>query len=239
MRLVLLQSNYVPWKGYFDLIHSSDQVIIYDTRQYTKNDWRNRNQVRMQGKLHWLTVPVRVSGRFGQRICDTEVASTGWAPKHWKTILQAYRRRPFFERYADGWERAWHEVGEMPLLTDINIHLLRRMMSDLSIATPIRRDTDVKGLGVVLDDASLSASDAVLRTCLHVGADEYLTGPSGLGYLDVDAFDRQGIRVVEADYSKYPNYAQDSNAMVHAVTVLDLLANAGPSASGHLIGSCW
>ncbi|WP_198291691.1 WbqC family protein, partial [Pseudomonas asplenii] len=45
-KTVILQSNYIPWKGYFDLIYEADLFIFYDDLQYTKNDWRNRNKIK-------------------------------------------------------------------------------------------------------------------------------------------------------------------------------------------------
>ncbi|MFC1785876.1 WbqC family protein, partial [Candidatus Neomarinimicrobiota bacterium] len=47
-KVAILQSNYIPWKGYFDLINSVDEFILYDDMQYTKNDWRNRNLIKTQ-----------------------------------------------------------------------------------------------------------------------------------------------------------------------------------------------
>ena len=42
-RVLILQSNYIPWKGYFDCIHTCDEFVVYDDMQYTRGDWRNRN----------------------------------------------------------------------------------------------------------------------------------------------------------------------------------------------------
>ena len=43
---MISQSNYIPWKGYFDMIASVDIFVVYDEVQYTKNDWRNRNLIK-------------------------------------------------------------------------------------------------------------------------------------------------------------------------------------------------
>ena len=46
MRTVaVLQSNYIPWKGYFDIINSVDLFIFYDDIQFTKiNQLENSTQ---------------------------------------------------------------------------------------------------------------------------------------------------------------------------------------------------
>ena len=45
-KVAIVQSNYIPWRGYFDLIASVDEFIFLDDVQFTKRDWRNRNQIR-------------------------------------------------------------------------------------------------------------------------------------------------------------------------------------------------
>ena len=45
-RVAIVQSCYIPWKGYFDLINLVDEFVLYDDRQYTRRDWRNRNRIK-------------------------------------------------------------------------------------------------------------------------------------------------------------------------------------------------
>src|SRR5688572_14117403 len=106
-RVAILQSNYIPWRGYFDILGSVDEFIIYDIVQFTKNDWRNRNRIRTANGLQWLTIPVKTSGRFGQTIAETDVDGTAWAGSHWKSISQAYARAPFFANYREQLEAAY------------------------------------------------------------------------------------------------------------------------------------
>jgi len=80
--VVIVQSNYIPWKGYFDLMHDADEFILFDDRQYTKRDWRNRNQVKAEGGTRWLTIPVEVKGKYLQRIDETLIADRSWASDH-------------------------------------------------------------------------------------------------------------------------------------------------------------
>ena len=92
------QSNYIPWRGYFDLIRKSDEFLIADSVQYTHKDWRNRNQIKTQSGLIWLTVPVGNSGRLStcQRIEETRIADPRWAVKHLASFRHAYRKAAFF-----------------------------------------------------------------------------------------------------------------------------------------------
>src|SRR3972149_1176051 len=84
----VVQSNYIPWKGYFDMIAAVDEFILLDDVQYTRRDWRNRNQIKTPSGLQWLTVPVEVKGKYSQKIRDTEIHGTEWAASHWKSLWQ-------------------------------------------------------------------------------------------------------------------------------------------------------
>ena len=81
--IAILQSNYIPWVGYFGLIRSVDEFVILDSVQFTKNDWRNRNRIRTANGAAWLTIPIKTAGRFAQKIAEAEVSDAGWARRHW------------------------------------------------------------------------------------------------------------------------------------------------------------
>ncbi len=118
-RVGIVQSNYIPWKGYFDLIDSVDEFILYDEVQYTRRDWRNRNRVKTREGVRWLTVPVVVKGRYHQSIRETRISDPGWPRRHWETIRHNYARAPWFGSYeglfADLYERCTFES-----LSDVN-----------------------------------------------------------------------------------------------------------------------
>src|SRR5262249_29150592 len=88
--VAIVQSNYIPWKGYFDLINSADDFILFDDVQYTRRDWRNRNLIKTPRGLEWLTIPVAVKGQYRQKICDTQVSEPGWGAQHWASLAHNY-----------------------------------------------------------------------------------------------------------------------------------------------------
>src|SRR5262249_2672310 len=96
-KVIILQSNYIPWKGYFDLMRSADEFVILDDVQFTKRDWRNRNLIKTQHGLHWLTIPVKSKGL--QRINEVEISEPDWHVSHWKTISRSLCRATYFDHY--------------------------------------------------------------------------------------------------------------------------------------------
>ncbi|HEU0318626.1 MAG TPA: WbqC family protein, partial [Solirubrobacteraceae bacterium] len=140
-RTAIVQSNYIPWKGYFDLIDHVDEFVLLDEVQYTRRDWRNRNRIKTAAGIRWLTIPVQTRGRYDQRIDETRVADAGWRQSHWSAIEQAYRPAPHFAAVAAALEPLYRDL-DAELLSEVNFAFLCRLRDMLSIDTPISRSTD-------------------------------------------------------------------------------------------------
>jgi hypothetical protein len=222
-RIAILQSNYIPWKGYFDLIRAVDEFILFDGVQYTRQDWRNRNRIKTPRGARWLTVPVK--GRFGQTIAETAVGDPDWARKHWRVIEQNYREAPFFARYSEAFETAYLDCRE-DRLSRINHHFLTIICGFLDIPTQISRSADYH-LGE-------GKTQRLVSLCRQAGATEYLSGPAAKDYLEPGLFAEAGIGLRYVDYHGYPEYPQLFPPFEHEVSMVDLLFNAGPDAPRYL-----
>lgn len=219
-RVAIVQSNYLPWKGYFDLIRSVDQFILYDEVQYTRRDWRNRNRIKTQSGPAWITVPVSVKGRYHQRIDETEVSDRNWGRRHWAAIHHAYARARYFDDYSTPF-RDYLEAPTPARLSRINFDLLEIAMRALGITTPLTWSTE-------LHTSTSGRSERLLSICLSAGASVYVSGPAARMYLDAGMFESSGVSVEWFGYEDYPEYEQLHPPFVHEVSVIDLLFNAGP-----------
>jgi hypothetical protein len=225
--IVILQSNYIPWKGYFDLMAVADEFLLFDEVQYTKNDWRNRNRIVLNGRLHWLTLPVRTAGKFGMPIERIEVSRAEWAVAHWDTLKQAYRQAPHFRSIAPILEETYRTAATLTRLSEINEHFLR------SIATLLGLDTSVMQARIV-PRATADPTDRLLEICKARCATTYVTGPAARAYLNTSVFGHAGIAVQFANYSGYPTYPQDRVPFEHGVSIVDTLMQCGLEARSHL-----
>jgi hypothetical protein len=223
--VAIVQSSYIPWKGYFDLIDSVDELILYDDQQYTRRDWRNRNRIKTPQGTIWLTIPVHVKGRYHQRIDETTVSDFAWPGRHWRTIENTYRRAPHFEEQRDVLYRLYSECEEA-FLSAINRRFLDAICSMLGIRTRITSSTSYEAEGV--------KTERVVGLCRAAGATLYLSGPTARAYLDESQFDEAGIELRFMDYSSYPAYEQLYPPFEHAVSAIDLLVHTGPSARTYL-----
>ena len=224
--VAISQSNYIPWKGYFDLINGADEFVLLDDVQYTRRDWRNRNKIKSPAGLKWLTIPVQVKGRYDQRIDETVVADHDWPRSHWDSICQTYRDAPHFGDYADCLEQLYSRAAGADRLSDVNRHFIEAVCELLGIDTRLSWSSEYE----TRDDPT----ERLLDICTALGASEYVSGPAAKDYLDEEAFAAHGVAVGWMDYSGYRNYGQPYPPFEHHVSVIDLLLCTGPAAREHM-----
>jgi hypothetical protein len=220
-RVAIVQSNYVPWRGYFDLIASVDEFILLDDAQYTRRDWRNRNRIRTPDGIRWLSIPVQVSGRYTQAINETRIAEPEWARSHWDIIRSTYSRSPAFEVHADFLGGLYASAPE-PFLSDINRHFLENINELLGIDTPL--------VDSMIYDPQGTKDERLLDLCLKAGAAEYVSGPSARSYLNEERFELNDIHVRWFEYGPYAEYDQIHGPFVPDVSIIDVLLCGGTEA---------
>jgi len=224
-KVAILQSNYIPWKGYFDLINMVDEFVLYDDMQYTRRDWRNRNKIKTSNGLAWLTIPVEVKGKYFQKINETIISEPGWAINHWATIKQFYSKASFFKEYKEAFEPFYLNTTEK-LLSKVNYELIKIINDIFKIKTNISWSSDynlVEG-----------KTERLLDIVQQAKGTEYISGPSAKDYIDERLFRDAKIKLTWMEYSGYAEYSQLFPPFEHGVTVLDLIFNEGVNAVNFL-----
>jgi len=200
------------------MIAAVDEFIIYDDMQYTRRDWRNRNQIKTPQGLQWLTVPVKVKGKYFQTIRETEIDGIDWQQAHWKALTQNYRRTPYFSEIAALLEPIYLQ-SQHTYISKLNHELIKAVCCYLGIATKISHSWDY----ILIDGKSERLADISLQA----GGTEYISGPAAKDYIEEKVFADRGIKLTWFDYSGYPEYPQLWGEFTHGVTILDLLFNCG------------
>ena len=223
-KVAILQSNYIPWKGYFDIIGAVDEFIVYDEVQYTKNDWRNRNKIKTPSGVQWITIPVYQKS-LNQKISETTVASSNWGIKNWNTIRSNYGRTPFFKTFSNEFE-LFYTTTKATHLSEINVTLLRMICQMIGINTLISNSADYILRG--------DPTERLIGLCKQTGAQYYLSGPAARNYLREELFVAENISVEWIDYGVYPEYPQLYPPFSHYVSIIDLLFNTGKSSANFM-----
>jgi hypothetical protein len=226
MRIAILQSNYIPWKGYFDLINAVDEFVLFDDVQFTRRDWRNRNRIKTSHGSQWLTIPVNTKGKYLEAIKDITVSDPGWAAQHWRTLTANYARAPYFRAYSERFERLYLDCQETRL-SAINYAWIAAICEILGIRTKISWSMDYA--------LATDRTERLVNICTQAGAATYVSGPAAKAYINPEMFAAANVELIYFDYTGYPEYAQAFPPFDHYVTVLDLLFNAGPAATRYML----
>ncbi len=226
MRVAIIQSSYIPWKGYFDLIRAVDTLVFFDDVQFTTRDWRTRNRIKTANGLQWLTIPV--GNKTDHLIHEVQIFDHSWQRKHWASIVHNYSRAPFFKQYEALFRDIYLGV-EWRSLSALNQHLTRLIATDLlGLKTEFRDSREFQVSG--------RKQDRLIELLRCIGATHYFSGPSARNYIDSRKFEAAGIELTFHDYPNYPEYPQLYPPFEQAVTVLDLLFNVGPNAAHYIWG---
>ena len=219
-KILITQSNYIPWKGYFESIDMVDEFIIYDEMQYTRRDWRNRNIIKTSNVPLWLTIPVKSKGNYFQKINKIQVANNQWASKHWKSIETNYKNTEYWHLLASFIKGLFERANEMTYLSEINFFFISQICDLLGINTSFKRSNDFE-----LADEKTTR---LVKICLDTNATDYYTGPAAKKYINVNEFDKFGINVHFHNYSGYPIYDQPHPPFEHHVSIIDSILCMGP-----------
>jgi hypothetical protein len=221
MKLVVMQPTYLPWIGYFDLIDQSDVFVLYDSVQFEKQSWQQRNRIKSSAGAQWITVPVLQS--LGQLIQDVQINNTDrWRHRHWMALLSSYRRAAAWADEHQAFEAVYQR--EWSQLADLNIEIITAISRRLGFETRFVRSSSLPPL-------TGAKTEPLLALCRHFGADTYLSPAGARAYLDDEApFRAAGVRL-EFHNFEHPTWSQLFGDFVPHLSVVDLMMNRGTEAA--------
>jgi hypothetical protein len=211
------QPNYLPYLGFFEKASRCDIFVLYDTTQFRKNNYQNRNRLCSPGGWQWITVPVTHS--FGQKIHKVEINKPQKALKNnWAKIKTLYGKAPYFNLYSEIFENIYEK--EYTYIADLSCDLIFAICNILGIKIKIIRSSRLTAV-------ETKSSQALVDLCKMVDADTYISGKSGINYLDLDLFKKSSIEVKFQNYV-HPVYEQfNNNKFQQNMSMLDLIFNHG------------
>jgi WbqC-like protein family len=224
MTAFIQQPNFIPWLGYFSKIASAESFIFFDSVALSNsNTWTSRSQILVNGKSHWLSLPIHRVNRTGQKICEVELLDFkhNWN-KTLRTIHHAYRRAPHFEAVYPFFENFYKENWQF--LADFNCQFIESLCRKLDINTHFLQASS----NLELLRSTDHKTDYIIQTCQAFDIKHYLAGQGGsLRYLEKEKFDAVGITL---DFIKFQSniYPQlNTIEFVKGLSIIDVLMNCG------------
>ncbi len=228
MRIAIMQPGYLPWLGFFELMHHCDLFVIFDDVQYTKKDWRSRNKIRTKDGWMWLTVPVQTKDRRFQLINEAVIDHTSnWRQKHIKSVEVHYGKARYLKEFFPAFKEI---VGfKWERLVDLDLELIKWLAGALGIRRDIVMSSSLKTTG--------GREEKIIAVCEALGATELYDTKASSTFLDRAAFENRGIKLEFQDY-QHPVYRQLYEPFLAQMSVIDLLFNYGPESLGMILGKC-
>ena len=215
-KIGICQSNYIPWKGYFDLINECDVFVFLDEVQYTKQDWRNRNLIQTSNGNKWLTIPVGKD--LNKKIFEVKILNNIWQKKHRQSLQMSYGRSEYFDEFKFLLDELYLEKN-WDSLSEFNQFSIKRISKILEIKTELVDSREFK--------TSSDKNQRLIDIIKNLNGDVYITGRSAMNYLDEEAFKKNNIKVSWKDYKNYPEYKQRYPKFEHKISILDVIFNVG------------
>jgi hypothetical protein len=216
--LVALQTSFLPWAGYFDLINKSQKFIFYDHVQYDKNGWRNRNKILIQKRTKWLTIPV-VNENLEKKLYETKIFKPEvYLKKILKTIQNNYSLHPNFKNFFNLLEKVFLSKKWI-FLSDLNIELILMICRYLNIPINYEKSSNLMN--------DLDKNQNLINLCSKYKCKIYLSGPAAMGYLDKDLFKKNNIEIQWHDYKQniYSHFGVDKNIFFEKLSIIDYIFN--------------
>lgn len=217
MIISIHQPAYLPWLGYFHKIALSDVFVFFETTQFEKNSFINRNKIKTSNGPIWLTVPVKLENHLEKKINKIPLANKIWQDNHWKSIEYNYKKSKYWDVYSSQLRELYQK--EYLNIADLCYDQLVLIMNWLQIKTKIIRSADLRNY-------ESKKQQVVLDICLDLKADLYISGKLGKNYLEEKKFEERGIKVFFQDY-QHPQYQQLWGIFTPYLGIIDLLFNEG------------
>lgn len=220
MIVTIHQPEHLPWTGFFHKMALADHYVLLDNVQFKTSNWQNRNRiVTRDGQECFVTIPVITKGHTSTVIRDIRINNTEkWQKKYWGRIQNAYCKHLYWNEYSDELARIIH--AQYVFLIDLNLAAIDFFRKALSLNTPLTMASDLHATG--------KSTELLVNICKECGASEYISGPDGKNYMNMQLWNDAAINVSFHTFSP-PRY--EARHYIQGLSTLDILMNLGPQAA--------
>ena len=214
-KVAIMQPYFMPYIGYFQLINSVDQFIIYDNIQYTKKGWINRNRILTNGKDRLLTLPIKKDSDY-LNVVERELANS-WKEEKLKminVIRSSYNKAPYFPE-------SFNLICQC--LTGSDTNLFKFIFNSITLIRDfLEIKTDIVISSTIDIDHALKAQDKVLALCKAKNAEHYINAIGGTELYQKKTFEQNNVKLSFIK-SNYITYKQFNNEFVPWLSIIDVL----------------
>ncbi len=226
------QPNFIPNLGFFDKMNNCDVFVIRDEVQisFNSDSFQHRNKIRSENAegWKWLTIPIEDDKTYIKNVRIKKYVKRGEKLWH-EDIINAlkinYSKMPYLNDYINDIERIFDNSDDN--MIDLNMKVINYIKDKFEIKAEIVMASSLNLRPAIYDENYKSdPSEDIARICEVLGGDIYLSGNGGRNYLDIEPFEKRGIKVIYQNF-EHPRYTQKYPGFIPNMCVLDALFCVG------------
>lgn len=214
-KIAIMQPYFMPYIGYFQLINSVDEFIIYDNIQYTKKGWINRNRILVNGKDYLITIPLKKDSDY-LNVVEREL-SDSWIKdknKMINLIKSSYSKAPYFKE-------TFNII--LQCLNNSERNLFKFIYDSVILINKyLEIKTSIVISSIINIDHTLKSQEKVLSICKSQNADVYINTIGGVELYDREIFKQNGIKL-NFIKSNTIQYKQFNNEFIPWLSIVDVM----------------
>ncbi len=214
-KVAIMQPYFLPYMGYFHLLNSVDEFVIYDNIQYTKKGWINRNRILVNGKDKLISLPLKKGSDY-LNVIDRKLSDNwdGERSKLLNLIKSSYKRSPQYSI-------VFPIIEKCIQFPDNNLfNFILNSLTQLNLFLEI--DTKVTISSTINIDHTLKSKDKVIAICKNLDATTYINAIGGQELYNVEDFKNHKLDL-KFIKSSLLNYKQYKNEFIPWLSILDIL----------------
>lgn len=220
MKIAIHQPNYIPYPGFFAKAKLCDVFVFYDTAQFTRGDYINRNRIRTfapSGSM-WLTLPVGKKKFEGVPISEVTITDNDIFDKHCKTVKNTYSRAPYFDEEICERLETKHDS-----LAEHNTSLARFLFEKLELNPRIVNSSELR-------IPKRHGTSGIMDIVKALQGTHYISGLGARNYLEKERFKEESIDLSFAAYEPW-EYPQIHPGFASDMSIIDAVFNLGWTAT--------
>lgn len=230
MKAAIMQPYLFPYIGYFSLIKNTDYFMFFDTPQYIRHGWINRNRI-LDAKENdiYFTVPIEKNHRE-TAIKDVKISyNSNWRKKLIGQLTVYKKRAPFYNTVLDlvreVIEKDWVYISELAIDSVVKT-------SDY-LGLDIKYDIYSK---MQLPEFEVNAPDEwALRITKYLGYDTYVNPPGGKSFFNRQKYESEGIEL-QFLTQELVEYNQRMQSFLSGLSILDVMMFCSPEEIRKMLG---
>jgi len=218
MIVTVHQPNFLPYLGFFDKILKSDIFIIYDTAQYVKRNFMNRNKINNHGKEMFINIEVE-NGANKKQIKDVYLKNNNTAKyeKILKDLKASYQKTPYYLDVIQIITNTFDIFFKTNKLIDGNVYFIEKILKLFNWKGKIYYSSK-------LNITSIDPTQKLIDMVKSVKGTTYLSGNSGDKYMNLNLFVENNVSLIFQNF-KHPIYKINYKEFKFYLSIIDYMFN--------------